>query len=165
MAGSNVHPIRVLATCLAYVAMADGDVDPSERASMIAALSKWVRPGVLDQGQLQDMCKAAFDQAKSKPLEKFLTVIDGKVSKAQALSIISNVFDLMLADGRLTEGELKTMHAIADVLAVSKEDFDALRAVFLLKTNVDIYLEPTHRWNEDGYELPIKAINTAGYDR
>ncbi len=165
MTSSGMHPIRALASCLAYVAMADGDVDPAERASMIASLSKWVRPGVLDQSQLQEICKKAFAQAKEKPLERFLTQLHGELTAAQGLSVIANVLDLMMADGKLTDGELKALHAISDTLSVSKEDFDAIRAVILLKTNVDIYLEPRHRWNDGDYKLPVRITNYSGYER
>lgn len=150
-----MHALKVLVTCLAYVAEADGEITPGERAVMLADLEKWVGPGLLNQDQLKELVQHGFAEAKSKPVESFLKTVGGTLSKAQGLSILLNIIDIALVDGDLKEGERQIIERVTHALDVSSADYKACLAVLGLKESIGVYLDPTHIWNESDYQLPV----------
>lgn len=156
MDADNLSPLDVLAICLAYAAMADKEVVVQERASMVAILSKLVRLEDLSEAQLHDLSSNAFKYAGRTRLENFATVIRGRLTHAQALSVLANMTDVVLSDGFVRDGEVRAVETVRQALGVEAPDYRALREVLTLKNDTGLFTNHAHPWNEKGYALRVQ---------
>jgi uncharacterized tellurite resistance protein B-like protein len=156
----HLSPLDILAVGLAFAALADKEVVVEERASMVAILSKLVRLEDLTERQLQNLSSDAFRFAQQTKLENFTSHIRGRLRPAQAMSVLANMTDMVLADGRVCDGEVRVIDKVREALGVDVMDYRAIREVIMLKNDTGLFTNPNHSWNEKTYRLRVAMRST-----
>lgn len=149
-------PLSILATALAFMIRADNDVGVEERAGFLTVFQKHVRRHDLSEPQLRKLTDDAFARAARGNAEAFLRDAAAALTHGQKTAIVLNLFDVMQADGRMTQGETHLLESALDAFGVDRESFRAIRAVLTLKNDTTIFTNPLHPGNEAGYALAVK---------
>lgn len=149
----NLSPLDVLGVSLAYAAMADGEVNVQERATMVAILSKLVRIGVMNDDQLKAFSASAFKVAQQKPLDRMVSTLRGRLTKVQALNVLANVTDLVLSDGKVDADEIRVVETLRDAFGISADDVAHMRHLLLVKNDARVFTNADHAWNTASFSL------------
>ncbi|MDG1097140.1 MAG: tellurite resistance TerB family protein [Methylophilaceae bacterium] len=128
------------------IAFADGNLDESEAST----IKRWithqveVEDDLEDKSKLKDLLnntlKDAFSDAKTgkisvtNQVEKFKDIS----TQATSLALLEFLFEIIGADGEISESELKLVNSIADKLGVSVDDVKALTDKTFLDTNSNL---------------------------
>lgn len=114
--GENDH--RLAAAALLYhVVAVDGDVSEPERVRLHDLLK--ARYG-LDEEATGDLMRAA-EQADDEAVDfyRFTSVLKSQLDEIDREQVVAMMWDLVYADGRLTEFEDNAIWRVADLLGVS----------------------------------------------
>jgi uncharacterized tellurite resistance protein B-like protein len=149
----NLSPLEILGVSLAYAAMADGEVNVQERAAMVAALSKLVRMGIMNDEQLKAFSAGAFKVVNDKPLASMVPILRGRLTKVQALNVLANVTDMVLADGKVDADEIRVVETLRDAFGVDADDIAHMRHLLLVKNDARVFTNPDHAWNTQSFSL------------
>ncbi|CAA7624003.1 TerB family tellurite resistance protein [Magnetospirillum sp. UT-4] len=148
--------LEILATALAYACVIDGKVSVEEKAKLAAILGKHVARNELSQTDLQETIQAAFATARGTHLDKFLPEVLGRFSTGQQASLLLNLYDIVLADGTLAEGERWLLDKFENALAFDRATLRAARKVVMCKNDTSVFTNPTHPANESGYAFKVE---------
>jgi uncharacterized tellurite resistance protein B-like protein len=148
--------LEILATALAYAAVVDGETSVEEKAKMTAILTKHVSKSDLSQGDLQAIIGRAFQAARTVHLDKFLPVVTGQFSKGQQASLLLNLYDIVLADGTLKEGERWLVERFEGALNIDRTAMRAARRMVATKNDTSVFTNPAHPNNEAGYVFVVE---------
>ena len=151
----TMTPIRALATAMAYMIVADGITKPEERARVITLLGKHVSLGHIGQGDLQKLSMDAFAYAARHDFDRFLIEIEPVLTSGQALATLLNIYDAMLVDGNIAQGEKDVVARFAKFFGINPEFIRGIREVLLLKNDTNLFYDDGHPANAPDYELPI----------
>jgi uncharacterized tellurite resistance protein B-like protein len=113
------------AALLIHASTIDGEVSPAEREKLHAVLKSHFE---LDDGataELIGMGTRAENEAVD--LYHFTSLINRSLDEPGRLGIVEMMWEIVLADGRVTEFEDNLMWRAADLLGVSSRDRIALR--------------------------------------
>src|ERR1041385_3169000 len=133
LAGGDKHPARfeeddyrlAAAALLIHAAMIDGTMDAAERDKLHAVLKSHFGLDDAATSELIDMGTQAEQEAVD--LYHFTSLISRSLDEAGRLGIVEMMWEIVLADGRVTEFEDNLMWRAADLLGVSSRDRIALR--------------------------------------
>ncbi|MEJ0074264.1 MAG: TerB family tellurite resistance protein [Alphaproteobacteria bacterium] len=133
LTGRDQHPARfaendyrlAAAALLVHASTIDGEMGTAERQKLSAVLKSHFG---LDDGataELIDMGTRAENEAVD--LYHFTSLINRSLDEPGRLGIVEMMWEIVLADGRVTEFEDNLMWRAADLLGVSSRDRIALR--------------------------------------
>jgi uncharacterized tellurite resistance protein B-like protein len=150
---SELGPLAILATALAYVIMVDRKVRAEERAKVMALLGKHVTSGVLSRREIDELAAEAFERVAAVDTERFLRVAAPRLTYAQKLAVLANMYEAMLVDGLAMEGEATILREFIEAFGVDLPDVRAMREVLRLACDTTIFIDPLHPWNRGRFRL------------
>jgi uncharacterized tellurite resistance protein B-like protein len=113
------------AALLIHASMIDGEMGKPEREKLHAVLKSHFGLDDDATAELIDMGRLAEQEAVD--LYHFTSLINRSLDEAGRLGIVEMMWEIVLADGRVTEFEDNLMWRAADLLGVSSRDRIALR--------------------------------------
>jgi uncharacterized tellurite resistance protein B-like protein len=133
LAGGNPQQARfgqndfrlAAAALLIHASTIDGEMGPAERDKLHAVLKSHFGLDNDAAAELIDMGTLAEHEAVD--LYHFTSLLNRSLDEAGRLGIVEMMWEIMLADGRVTEFEDNLMWRAADLLGVSSRDRIALR--------------------------------------
>ncbi len=116
---------RAAAALLVHIATLDGDLTEAKRGKLHAILEREfaLAPAATDEL----IAEAAADDREAVDFYHFTSLIMRTLDEAGRLNIVEMLWEMVYADGRVTEFEANVMWRVADLLAVSSRDRIALR--------------------------------------
>ena len=102
------------------------------------------------------LTESAFARAKANPLGDFLHEANLTLTHAQKTAILLNLFDVMVADGRMTAGESALFDEAMNIFGLKKESFQAVREMLILKNDTTVFTNPLHPCNESTYQFGVR---------
>ena len=116
---------RAAAALLVHIATLDGDLTEVKRRKLHTILE---REFALDAAATDALiAEAAADDREAVDFYHFTSLIMRTLDEAGRLRIIEMLWEMVYADGKVTEFEANVMWRVADLLAVSSRDRIALR--------------------------------------
>jgi uncharacterized tellurite resistance protein B-like protein len=133
LTGGDKHPARfeendyrlTAAALLIHASTIDGQVSAAERDKLRSVLKSHFALDDAATAELIDMGTQAEQEAVD--LYHFTSLISRSLDEAGRLGIVEMMWEIVLADGRVTEFEDNLMWRAADLLGVSSRDRIALR--------------------------------------
>jgi len=133
LTGGDKHPRRfeendyrlAAAALLIHASTIDGEVSKAERGKLHAVLKNHFG---LDDGATAELIDVGTQaEQEAVDLYHFTSLINRSLDEAGRLGIVEMMWEIVLADGRVTEFEDNLMWRAADLLGVSSRDRIALR--------------------------------------
>jgi uncharacterized tellurite resistance protein B-like protein len=116
---------RAAAALLIHVATLDGDLTDLKREKLRAILAKQF---TLDAEAVDALiAEAAADDRESVDFYHFTSLLMRTLDEAGRLRVVEMMWEMVYADGAVSEFESNVMWRVADLLAVSARDRIALR--------------------------------------
>jgi uncharacterized tellurite resistance protein B-like protein len=116
---------RAAAALLVHIATLDGELDEGKRRKLHAILE---RAFSLDEAATDALiAEAAADDREAVDFYHFTSLIMRTLDEPGRLRIVEMLWEMVYADGKVTEFEANVMWRVADLLAVSPRDRIALR--------------------------------------
>lgn len=156
MAKQDHAPLLFLATALAYVIHADSTSAVEEKAKFLSLFGKHVSRGEISNDYLQALTAEAFQRARDMELDTFLRDARTNLTYAQKLSVVINLYDVLLADGRVATGETTIFNRFIGAFDIDATTLRALREVLLVKNDTTLFTNRNHPMNEPRYRLDLK---------
>ncbi|MEQ8709232.1 MAG: TerB family tellurite resistance protein [Rhodospirillales bacterium] len=155
-----MSPLFALGASLAYMIRADGETKVEERATFLTVFGKQVTSGTMTSDQLQMLTAASFRFARQTPLKDFLIVATPRLSFAQRMAIFMNIYETVLVDGMIREGEKRMLHEFEQHFGISREKLRAVRELLMLKNDTSLFTDEAHPQNESGYSFDLIFIGS-----
>jgi uncharacterized tellurite resistance protein B-like protein len=116
---------RAAAALLVHVATLDGDLTDAKRRALHAILEAQYG---LDAAATDELIAAATqDDHEAVDFYHFTSLLMRTLDEAGRLRVVEMLWEMVYADGNVTEFEQNVMWRVADLLAVSSRDRIALR--------------------------------------
>lgn len=126
---------RAAAALLVHIATLDGDLDEVKRRKVHAILE---RTFTLDAAATDDLiAEAAADDREAVDFYHFTSLLMRTLDEAGRLRVVEMLWEMVYADGKVTEFEANVMWRVADLLAVSTRDRVTLRERVAAAQQVD----------------------------
>ena len=116
---------RAAAALLVHIATLDGELTDGKRIKLHAILE---REFALDAAKTDELiAEAAADDREAVDFYHFTSLLMRTLDEGGRLNIVEMLWEMVYADGKVTEFEANVMWRVADLLAVSARDRIALR--------------------------------------
>ena len=133
LTAGDKHPARfaendyrlAAAALLVHASMIDGEMSQPEREKLHAVLK--VHFGLSDGATAELVDMGTLAEQEAVDLYHFTSLINRSLDEQGRLGIVEMMWQIVLADGRVTEFEDNLMWRAADLLGVSSRDRIALR--------------------------------------
>ncbi|HEY1544108.1 MAG TPA: TerB family tellurite resistance protein [Xanthobacteraceae bacterium] len=126
---------RAAAALLVHIATLDGDLDEVKRRKLHAILE---RAYALDAAATDDLiAEASADDREAVDFYHFTSLLMRTLDEAGRLRIVEMLWEMVYADGKVSEFEANVMWRVADLLAVSTRDRVTLRERVAAAQQVD----------------------------
>jgi uncharacterized tellurite resistance protein B-like protein len=133
LAGGNPQQARfgendfrlAAAALLIHAATIDGEIGAAERDKLHAVLKSHF--GLADDATAKLIDMGTLAEHEAVDLYHFTSLLNRSLDEAGRLGIVEMMWEIVLADGRVTEFEDNLMWRAADLLGVSSRDRIALR--------------------------------------
>jgi uncharacterized tellurite resistance protein B-like protein len=116
---------RAAAALLVHVATLDGELTDTKRHKLHAILETQYGLDTAATGEL--IAEAAQDDREAVDFFHFTSLLMRTLDEAGRLRIVEMLWEMVYADGNVSEFEANVMWRVADLLAVSSRDRIALR--------------------------------------
>ena len=122
--GKSVYDTKFLISILLlYVAKGDGEIDPSETDRMIEIIINHFDSSSAEaMGLLSDAVRAFSD---GEDLVERLRDISRGLNQEESKHIFNLLVQVVLADGEVTDGEVRTAHFAGKILGLSQGEISA----------------------------------------
>jgi uncharacterized tellurite resistance protein B-like protein len=126
---------RAAAALLVHIATLDGDLDDAKRGKLHDILE---RAFALDAAATDELiAEAAADDREAVDFYHFTSLLMRTLDEAGRLRIVEMLWEMVYADGKVSEFEANVMWRVADLLAVSTRDRVTLRERVAAAQQVD----------------------------
>ncbi|HLH89480.1 MAG TPA: TerB family tellurite resistance protein [Xanthobacteraceae bacterium] len=116
---------RAAAALLVHIATLDGELTDAKRSKLHAILE---REFALDAAATDELiAEAAADDREAVDFYHFTSLLMRTLDEAGRLNVVEMLWEMVYADGKVTEFEANVMWRVADLLAVSTRDRVMLR--------------------------------------
>lgn len=146
-------PLFILAVSLAYVIQADETTTVQERAEWVTVFGKLVESGGFSKSRLETMTKKAFAEATDTELSSFLEAATPLLSYSQKLAVLLNLYDSMMVDGVIKEGERVVFTEFQRAFNVDEKTARDIREFLMLKNDISLFTDSSHPFNDDDFSL------------
>jgi uncharacterized tellurite resistance protein B-like protein len=116
---------RAAAALLVHVATLDGDLTEAKRRKLHAILE--AQYGLAAAATDELIAEATQDDREAVDFYHFTSLLMRTLDEAGRLRVVEMLWEMVYADGAVTEFEQNVMWRVADLLAVSSRDRIALR--------------------------------------
>lgn len=145
-------PVFIVMTLMAYIALSGGkDVPVEQKAEFVTTLRKHVTKGDMSEGEMQAIIRDSFAQTQRMEYRSYLEKVAPQLTYGQKLSVIANLYDMMMVDGELREGEESRVELCRRVFDLDSAKTKQIRRVLLLKNDTAIFLNANHPGNDPGF--------------
>ncbi len=149
-------PLFILVTLMAYIAECGGrDIPMEQKAEFVTILRKHVRKEDITEHELHLMVRDGFKQTLRVEYRTYLDKVAPKLSLGQRLSIIANLYNMMMVDGELLDGEETRIDLCRRVFGLDPDVTRQIRRILLLKNDTSVFLDPGHPGNDPGFHFKI----------
>lgn len=149
MADRPMSPLFVLIASMAYMIEADLKTVVEEKAKLVTLLRKHVSRGHMTVNDLQRSIDDAFDYAHKTGIDKFLMTSTPLLSMAQRVAIVLNLYDVILVDGLVAEGEVSVMKKFRAAYGISDAGMSMIRELVMFKNDTNLFVNPNHPRNAE----------------
>lgn len=146
-------PLQALATAQAYVIMADRKAMPEERASLVSLLGKHVSKNDISPAQVQRLTADAFAYVTKYEFADFLLSIESLLSPAQAISMMSNMYEAMIVDGNVVAREKELVEAFYRFFDLDRRVVNAIREILMVKNDTALFIRADHPNNGSDFRF------------
>ena len=153
----SAKPLLIIAASLAYIMRDDGRIVEEEMAEFMTVFGKHVRRGDLTWDEVSALTKEAIAYTEVNDVDDFLEEISDKLSFAQRLSIIMNMYDAVLVDGRVVESERWIMQKFQNSFNIFEDLMGPLRELLILKNDTSLFTSSANPRNAADYQLKISV--------
>jgi len=131
---SNVEltPAIALATSMIYMMASDGELADAEMNYLFVNLQTI--------GDVEELVKASSKYSKKQDLEAFQKEANELLSDDQKMTILSNLIDLLLADGSAEEEEQDLFFSFVEAFSISEDDIQPYIDIISVKNDFAIFL-------------------------
>ena len=151
-------PLFALAASMAYVILADTHTLVEEKAKFLTVFRKHVTSGGFTEKDMQDLTSDAFNYATTVDVDTFLAEVAPTLSPAQKLAIVINLYDTMLVDGKLAEGERMILRKFEVLMDIGEQVMKVVREFLLIKNDTTLFTDQYHPRNERDFEMTVGLI-------
>ncbi len=146
-------PLFALAVSVAYAIQADSRVTIQEKAKLVTIFGKLVESGEFSKSRLERMTRDAFSHASATELSDFLDATAQVLSHSQKLAILLNLYDTILVDGMVKEGERKVFKKFQQAFEIDEKTARKIREFLMLKHDTSLFTNPSHPYNDDDFSI------------
>lgn len=146
-------PLFTLAVSIAYMTKADQVVSVQERAEWISVFGQLVESGEYSKKQLEKLTQDAFAYSTNTELSAFLEKAVPQLSLSQKILILTNLYDTVLADGALKEGERTLFAHFSRAFGVDNKTVKFIREFLTFKNDLTLLTNDLHPFNDDKFSL------------
>lgn len=111
---------RIVASLLYLVMPADGQQHPKEIERLRLILSDDFDLDEFELAQLMDIARQA--EPREHALQKMASILQEEVSREETLEMLSHMWEMVFADGRVHELEVVFVERVARLLKLSQTD-------------------------------------------
>jgi uncharacterized tellurite resistance protein B-like protein len=148
-------PLLVLAAALAYIMRADGRIVEEEMAEFMTVFGKHVRRGDLTWDEVNQLTKDGIAYSELHDIDAFLEEITEGLSFAQRISILMNIYDAVLVDGRVVDSERLVMQKFQNSFHIFEDIMGPLRELLILKNDTSLFTSDANPRNAPDYKIKI----------
>lgn len=149
------NPLLVLSAALAYIMRADGRIVEEEMAEFMTVFGKHVRRGDLTWEEVQQLSRDGIAYSEVHEIDDFLEEITERLSFAQRISILMNLYDAVLVDGRVVDSERLVMQKFQNSFHIFEDLMGPLRELLILKNDTSLFTSAANPRNAPDYKLKI----------
>ena len=153
MTEQEMSPLFALAAALAYMIQADADASVQEKAEFMTVFGKLLVSGEMSKRQVEKLTRESFDYAAKTELPAFIKKINPKLSLAQKLAMLVDLYDTMLVDGVVNEAERSVFREFQRVFNIDEKTVRIIREVLMLRNDLSLFTDPSHPFNSDSFDL------------
>lgn len=146
-------PMQALATATAYIVMADKKAVPEERAGLVSLLGKHVSKREMSSTQIQRLTADAFAYVAKHEYDKFLLSIEDTLTPAQIISVIANMYELMIVDGHVIAGEKELVDEFFRFFDIDRRIVNTVREILMIKNDTTMFLRDDHPNNGSDFRF------------
>lgn len=147
-------PMFILVTLMAYIALSGGKTLAVEKkAEFITTLRKHVDKEEMTETDIQVLMHDGFEETQRMEYRHFLDKVTPQLTYGQRLATLANLYDMMMVDGELLEGEESKIDLCRRIFEVDPIVARQIRRVMLLKNDTAIFLNDGHPGNDPGFRF------------
>lgn len=147
-------PLFILVTLMAYIAEAGGrDIPMEQKAEFVTILRKHVKKQDITEKELRLMVRDGFEQTLRIEFRTYLEHVTPNLTQGQRFSIIANLYNIMMVDGELLDGEESRVDMCRRVFDLNPRVTRQIRRILLLKNDTSIFLNPGHPGNDPTFNF------------
>ncbi len=153
MNDQTMTPLFALAVSVAYAIQADSRVSIQEKAKLVTIFGKLVESGEFSKSRLERMTRDAFSYVAASELSMFLPEAVKVLSYSQKLAILVNLYDIILVDGVVKEGERTVFKKFQHAFEIDEKAARTIREFLMLKHDTSLFTNPSHPYNDDDFSI------------
>lgn len=155
MAERPTTPMSILITALAYMIEADMKTVVEEKAKLVTLFRKHVSRGHMTDGDLQREIDSAFEYIRHAGVYKFLLETTPGLTMAQRIAVVMNLYDTILVDGLVAEGEVSMMRKFRTAYGISDAALSVMRELVMFKNDTNLFINPNHPRNTNEFDIDL----------
>ncbi len=128
----ELNPAIALAGSMIYIMASDGELAEEEMAYLVSTLQSF--------GDAEELVRSASKYAKNKDLETFQKEANEILNHDQKMTVLANLIDLLLADGRAEEEEQELFFSFVNAFDVSEDDIQPFIDIISIKNDYAVFL-------------------------
>lgn len=128
----ELNPAIALAGSMIYMMASDGELAEEEMHYLVSTLASF--------GDPEELVDRASKYAKKKDLETFQKEANGVLNHDQKMTVLSNLIDLLLADGRAEEEEQELFFSFVHAFGVSEDEIQPFIDIISIKNDFAVFL-------------------------
>jgi len=147
-------PLFILITLMAYIAECGGrDIPVEQKSLFLSMLRKHVNKNDIEEKELHLMLRDAFEQTLRIEFRHYLESVTPVLTMVQRYSIIANLYDMMMVDGELRDGEESRIDLCRRKFDLDPRVTRQIRRIFLLKNDTSVFLNMNHPCNDPSFSF------------
>ncbi len=128
----ELNPAIALAGSMIYIMASDGELAEEEMAYLVSTLQSF--------GDAEELVRSASKYSKNKDLETFQKEANEVLNHDQKMTVLANLIDLLLADGRAEEEEQELFFSFVHAFGVSEDEIQPFIDIISIKNDFAVFL-------------------------
>jgi uncharacterized tellurite resistance protein B-like protein len=150
-------PLMIVAAALAYIMRADGRIVEEEMAEFMTVFGKHVRRGDMSWDDVNALTRDGISYSEKNDLDEFLELIGEKLTFAQKLSILMNIYDAVLVDGRVVDSEREVMQKFQNTFHIFEDLMGPVRELLIIKNDTSLFTSTANPRNAEDYRIKVSV--------
>ncbi|HHB94988.1 MAG TPA: TerB family tellurite resistance protein [Campylobacterales bacterium] len=128
----ELNPAIALAGSMIYIMASDGELAEEEMHYLASTLQSF--------GDPQELVDSAYKYSKKKDLETFQKEANEVLNHDQKMTVLANLIDLLLSDGRAEEEEQDLFFSFVHAFGVSEDEIQPFIDIISIKNDFAVFL-------------------------